>query len=197
MNTEKFTWEEKNFNGERLHIIGSDIILLLRQGITKLHDSQTEKLTDLKKQLIEKEALISSLNDIILKNKGKTLATVISNNITEERNEANRIALIIDEIKAERSSLPRINKETLRKKVLDFKKVLDGIDFYLKQELLQTLIKEIKINVGTVETIINLHELAGLKTPLTCTVYESIDNIRYPFTLRNMEFDFNRLQIQF
>ena len=174
-----------------------NIILLLRQGITKLHDSQTEKLTDLKKQLIEKEALISSLNDIILKNKGKTLATVISNNITEERNEANRIALIIDEIKAERSSLPRINKETLRKKVLDFKKVLDGIDFYLKQELLQTLIKEIKINVDTVETIINLHELAGLKTPLTCTVYENIDNIRYPFTLRNLEFDFNHLQIQF
>ena len=93
--------------------------------------------------------------------------------------------------------MPRINKETLRKKTLDFKKVLDGIDFYLKQELLQTLIKEIKINVDTVETIINLHELAGLKTPLTCSIYESIDNIRYPFTLRNMEFDFNRLQIQF
>lgn len=104
--------------------------------------------------------------------------------------------MTIDKLKAERNSLPRINKETLRKKTLDFKKVLDGIDFYLKQELLQTLIKEIKIHADTVETIINLHELAGLKIPLTCTVFESIDNIRHPFTLRNIEFDFNRLQIQ-
>lgn len=102
----------------------------------------------------------------------------------------------IDRLKTEKASLPRINKETLKRKATEFKKILDGIDFYLKQETLQTLIAEIRFNKDTVDTIINLHELAGFQMQLTCTVTESIDNIRYPYTLRNMDFDFDGLQIR-
>lgn len=172
------------------------VIALLRQGIAKLYDSHIEKLAALKKQLSEKEKLIANLSEIVSKNKGKALASVIANNIVEEKSEEEKLLMQIDRLKTEKASLPRINKETLKRKATEFKKILDGIDFYLKQETLQTLIAEIRFNKDTVDTIINLHELAGFQMQLMCTVTESIDNIRYPYTLRNMDFDFDGLQIR-
>ena len=77
----------------------------------------------------------------------------------------------------------------------NYKTVLESIDFYKKQEILQTLVDEIKIGNETLETKINLHALAGIEIPLTCVVVERLENVKSVYALRGMDFDLQEMEI--
>ena len=98
-----------------------------------------------KKELEEKRSLLASLDEIIKANKGKALATVIENNRKDEQAEFERLIEQIEKLKIEKNAIPRLNREQIRKKMQEYKAALDGIDFYKRQEILQTLVENVKI----------------------------------------------------
>ena len=173
-----------------------NVIELIRQDMAARHDEKVRRLKALKKEWEEKQALLVSLEEIELKNKGKALATLIENNRKEEQQALDELAVKIAELQAKRTTTPRVNRETLRRKMREYKAVLESYDFYQKQEVLQTLVEEIKIGADTVETTVNLHELAGIEQPLTCTVIEKLENVRRVYNLRGMDFDFKEMAIR-
>ena len=172
-----------------------NVIELIRQDIAAQHDEKVQRLKALKKEWEEKQALLVSLEEIEQRNKGKALATLIENNRKEEQQALDELAVKIAELQAKRTTTPRVNRETLRRNMREYKTVLESIDFYKKQEILQMLVEEIKIGTDTVETKINLHELAEIEQPLTCTVIEKLENIRRVYNLRGMDFDFKEMAI--
>ena len=137
-----------------------------------------------------------SLDEIIKANKGKALATVIENNRKEEQQAFDSLTEKIAKLQTERIALPRFNKDTVRRNMREYKTVLESIDFYKKQQILQTLVDEIKIGNETVETKINLHALAGIEIPLTCVVVERLENVKSVYALRGMDFDLQNMEIR-
>ncbi|MGN1051869.1 MAG: recombinase family protein [Candidatus Scatosoma sp.] len=172
------------------------VIGLMRQILAVRHDEKVRRLKELKKECEEKRLLLVGLEEIEQKNKGKALATLIAENRKEEQRALDELTGKITELQTEWTVTPRINKEKLRKKTNEYKAILDSYDFYCKQEILQTLVEEIKLGADTVETTINLHKLADIELPLTCTVSESLKNVRYVYTLRGLDFTFDRLNIK-
>lgn len=172
------------------------IIELMRRSLAIQHDEKVKRLKALKKEQEEKRLLLISLDEIIKANKGKALATVIENNRKEEQQAFDSLTEKIAKLQAERTALPRFNKDTVRRNMREYKTVLESIDFYKKQEILQTLVDEIKIGNETVETKINLHALAGIELPLTCVVVERLENVKSVYALRGMDFDLQEMEIR-
>ena len=172
------------------------VIELMRRSLAIQHDEKVKRLKALKKEQEEKRLLLVSLDEIIKANKGKALATVIENNRKEEQQAFDSLTEKIAKLQAERTALPRFNKDTVRRNMREYKTVLESIDFYKKQEILQTLVDEIKIGNETVETKINLHALAGIEIPLTCVVVERLENVKSVYALRGMDFDLQEMEIR-
>lgn len=172
------------------------VIELMRRSLAIQHDEKVKRLKELKKEQEEKRLLLVSLDEIIKANKGKALATVIENNRKEEQQAFDSLTEKIAKLQAERTALPRFNKDTVRRNMREYKTVLESIDFYKKQEILQTLVDEIKIGNETVETKINLHALAGIELPLTCVVVERLENVKSVYALRGMDFDLQEMEIR-
>lgn len=172
------------------------VIELMRRSLAIQHDEKVKRLKALKKEQEEKRLLLVSLDEIIKANKGKALATVIENNRKEEQQAFDSLTGKIAKLQAERTALPRFNKDTVRRNMREYKTVLESIDFYKKQEILQTLVDEIKIGNETVETKINLHALAGIELPLTCVVVERLENVKSVYALRGMDFDLQEMEIR-
>ena len=172
------------------------IVELMRLGLARMQDEKIKRLKELKKELEEKRSLLASLDEIIKANKGKALATVIENNRKDEQAEFERLIEQIEKLKIEKNAIPRLNREKIRKKMQEYKADLDGIDFYKRQEILQTLVENVKIGTDTVETTVNLNVLAGIEMPLNWTVSERLQNVRHVYTLRGMDFSFDVLNIK-
>lgn len=169
---------------------------LIRASLSALHDEKILLINSLKKQLEESKTTLESLEDIIRKNHGKALATVIINDAMQEKQKIAGIETRIAVLREEKSRLPRLNEEKIRWCMQEYKTILSGIDFYARQEALRRLVKEIKVTADTVETTINLSALADVAPPLFCRVTEHRANIASVFNLRGLEFDFDKLAVE-
>ena len=171
------------------------IIELMRTGIAAMYDEKVLKINQLKKEYEERKTTLASLEEIIRKNQGKAIATVIVNDALEEKQNIEKVLSQISALKEEKTRLPRLNEETIRRQMQKYKTILSGIDFYARQSALKELVKDIKLNSDTAEVIINLSTLAGIEFPLSCRVIEKRSNIASVYKLRGMSFEFDELQI--
>lgn len=136
------------------------------------------------------------MEEIIARNKGKALAAVVANDLASEKEKAAELEALQEGLKAERSRIPRLNRETIVRQARAFKTVLESIDFRAKQELLHKLVENIEINEETIETTINLHVIAGVTLPLKCTVIEEKQNAVTGYDLLGLDFSFDRLTVR-
>lgn len=169
---------------------------LMRQGLDGIHDKKISELQSINSEYKEHSEAVAGLQEIVSRNKGKTLATVIANDLEEEKQKVAELEALQERLKSERNRIPRLNRETVVKQARTFKTILDGIDYRAKQELLHKLIENIQINEETIETTINLHVIAGIEMPLKCTVIDERKNISTVFDLCRTDFEFDRLTIK-
>jgi len=171
------------------------IMELMRTSIAAMYDEKILKIDELKKEYGERKTTLASLEEIIRKNQGKAIATVIINDALEEKQNIDRVQAQITALKEEKSRLPRLNEEHIRRQMQKYKTVLSGIDFYARQSALKELINDIELFEETVEVNINLSALADIEFPLSCKVIEERTNIASVFKLRGMDFEFDKLNI--
>ena len=169
---------------------------LMRQCLDKIQDDKIARQQALKEQYKEHTETIAALEEIIARNKGKALAAVVANDLASEKEKAAELEALQEGLKAERSRIPRLNRETIVRQARAFKTVLESIDFRAKQELLHKLVESIEINEETIETTINLHVIAGVALPLKCTVIEEKQNAATGYDLLGLDFSFDRLTVR-
>lgn len=172
------------------------ILTLMEMSIAAVHDRKVIQIKELKQQCAESNTTLKNLEDIVHKNQGKAIATIISNDLADERQKIHNIESEIDRLKSENSRLPKLNETVIRKNIQKYKQVLNGLDFYQRQAALRELIVEIKVTGDIVETTINLSALAEILYPLNCKIIGSKREISSPFLLSTMDFGFDKLDIR-
>ena len=171
------------------------VMEVMRFCLNDVQDRKIQEIHALKAEYDEHRHAVQGLETIILANRGKTLATIVENDLAEEKQKVFELEGVLESLKSERNRLPRLNTETVRKRAQQYKSVLEGVDFRAKQALLGRLIESIVIGEETIETTLNLHEIAGVAVPLRCTVTESKRRAATVYDLLGMSFEFDTLTI--
>lgn len=168
---------------------------LLHGCITAIREKRLSEIKNLRQIYDEVCHTVAGLEEIIRKNKGKAIATVLCNDLEAERRKQYEMESKIEHWQSENSKLPRINTDTVRKQALKFKSILESTDFYAKQELLHILVKGIIMSADTVETVIRLNVLAGITLPLECKVIEKRLKVSSVYDLCGLEFELDKMTI--
>lgn len=172
------------------------VIELMRHCLNEIHDQKAAELYVLNVEYDEQCETVAELEEIVRKNKGKALATIAANDLEAEQRKAEELEALLVKQKSEKSRIPRLNKETISRQARQFKSVLESIDFRAKQEALHKLVDSIVFQEETIETTINLHEIAGILLPLRCKVIEKRKKVCAVYDLLGMDFKFDELTVQ-